>query len=432
MVPRRRRHRRRPHHRGRQPVGARRRPHASTPPAWWSRPASSTCSASRSSTCSSTAARPARSPRASPPRSPAKGVSIAPVNDQMLADRKATYDFFKVTQDWRTLAEYFARLERSTSAINVGTFVGSGGLRDYVIGKADRPATADEIDEDEGAGRRGDGSRARSASARRCSTSRTASPSTDELVELAKVAAEHGGIYITHQRSEGNQRVRVARRGVRDRRAGRHPGRDLAPEDRLQGQLGQDARGAPPDRGGARPAACACRRNIYPYNRASNGLDACLPLWVREGGTDADAGAAEGSGDARARQARDGRPERAVREPVVRVGRAGRGDAQLGARPVAAQVRRHELRRDRQGDGQGPARRRHRPGHRRQGRVVGDHLDHARGRRRGGDAHAVGVVRHRLGRAGRGRPAVGVEVASAGVGHVHARARPSTSATRRC
>src|SRR5690606_30315802 len=27
--------------------------------------------------------------------------------------------------------------------------------------------------------------------------------------------------------------------------------------------------------------------NMYPYDRASNGLDACLPLWVREGGTDA-------------------------------------------------------------------------------------------------------------------------------------------------
>ena len=34
-----------------------------------------------------------------------EGVSIAPVNDQMMADRKASYDFFKMTHDWRTLGE---------------------------------------------------------------------------------------------------------------------------------------------------------------------------------------------------------------------------------------------------------------------------------------------------------------------------------------
>src|SRR5688572_7566815 len=59
-----------------------------------------------------------------------EGASIAPVNDVMMADRKATYDFFKIVQDWRTLDEYFARLTTSTTTVNVGTFVGSGGLRD--------------------------------------------------------------------------------------------------------------------------------------------------------------------------------------------------------------------------------------------------------------------------------------------------------------
>jgi N-acyl-D-aspartate/D-glutamate deacylase len=37
----------------------------------------------------------------------------------------------------------------------------------------------------------------------------------------------------------------------------------------------------------ARSRGLRVSANIYPYNRASNGLDACLPLWVREGGTDA-------------------------------------------------------------------------------------------------------------------------------------------------
>ena len=37
----------------------------------------------------------------------------------------------------------------------------------------------------------------------------------------------------------------------------------------------------------ARARGLRVSANIYPYNRASNGLDACLPLWAREGGTDA-------------------------------------------------------------------------------------------------------------------------------------------------
>ena len=90
-----------------------------------------------------------------------EGVSIAPVNDAMKADRKASYDFFKIAQDWRTLDEYFARLAKSTTAINIGTFVGSGGVRDYVVGKEDRVATADELARMKTLVGRGHGARAR-------------------------------------------------------------------------------------------------------------------------------------------------------------------------------------------------------------------------------------------------------------------------------
>ena len=76
-----------------------------------------------------------------------EGTSIAPVNDRMIKDRSASYQHFGVTPDWHTLDEYFAHLERSKSAINIGTFVGSGGLRDYVMGSDDRPATPAELDQ---------------------------------------------------------------------------------------------------------------------------------------------------------------------------------------------------------------------------------------------------------------------------------------------
>ena len=76
-----------------------------------------------------------------------EGSSIAPVNDRLIEEMVASAAHFGVAQDWRTLGDYFKRLEgRSHTTINVATFVGADGLRNYVIGKDDRPATAAELD----------------------------------------------------------------------------------------------------------------------------------------------------------------------------------------------------------------------------------------------------------------------------------------------
>src|ERR671910_1391917 len=76
-----------------------------------------------------------------------EGSSIAPLNDALVQSAQPQYDRFKVTLDFRTLDEYFARLERNRPALNVGTFVGAGGLRGYVVGQSQRAATAAEIDQ---------------------------------------------------------------------------------------------------------------------------------------------------------------------------------------------------------------------------------------------------------------------------------------------
>ena len=118
--------------------------------------------------------------------------------------------------------------------------------------------------------------------------------------------------------------------------------------------------------------------NMYPYDRASNGLDACLPLWVREGGTDAMLSAPAGSRDARSHQARHGRSERRRWRTSGSARAAARRDGRSVLDPALAQVGRQVLRRDRQGDGQGSARCGDGSRHRRQGGDVGHHLDHAR------------------------------------------------------
>jgi N-acyl-D-amino-acid deacylase len=214
-----------------------------------------------------------------------EGASIAPVNDRMIADRKASYDFFKIAQDWHTLDEYFARLTTSTTAVNVGTFVGSGGLRDYVVGKDDRPATADEL-----ARMKALVAEAMAHGALGLSSSLQYVPNrfstTGELVELAKVAAEQGGIYITHQRSEANKVFESIDEVLAIAERADIPAEIWHLKTAYQANWGKMTEVLRRIEA-ARAKGLRVSANIYPYDRASNGLDACLPVWVREGGTDA-------------------------------------------------------------------------------------------------------------------------------------------------
>src|SRR3984893_18575049 len=63
-----------------------------------------------------------------------EGSSIAPVNDRMKKENEEVAKKYGVTVDWSTLDEYFKHFERTKSAINLGTFVGAGGVRNYVMG----------------------------------------------------------------------------------------------------------------------------------------------------------------------------------------------------------------------------------------------------------------------------------------------------------
>ena len=95
----------------------------------------------------------------------------------------------------------------------------------------------------------------------------------------ARRAGEGGGRARRHLHHApalgGQQGVRVGRRGPGDRRARRHPDRDLAPEDRVQGQLGKDDRGPAPHRRGAR-RGLRVSANIYPTTaRPTASMRAC-------------------------------------------------------------------------------------------------------------------------------------------------------------
>src|SRR3974390_1220283 len=76
-----------------------------------------------------------------------EGSSIAPVNDRLRKDAEDGYTKYGVAQDWHSLDEYFRHFERNKSTINLGTFVGAGGVRNYVMGSDNRAATPQELEQ---------------------------------------------------------------------------------------------------------------------------------------------------------------------------------------------------------------------------------------------------------------------------------------------
>ena len=118
--------------------------------------------------------------------------------------------------------------------------------------------------------------------------------STDELVELAKVARRYGGVYLTHQRSEGNRIFEsldevfaVAERAKIPTEIWHLKTAYKANWGRMPEVLARIE--------AARRRGLDVTANQYPYIRASNGLDSCLPLVGARGRHREDAGAPEGS-----------------------------------------------------------------------------------------------------------------------------------------
>ena len=216
-----------------------------------------------------------------------EGKSIGPINDSIVAEEFAgPAAHYHVTVDWRSLADYFTRLnERTHPAINIATFVGAGGVREYVIGKTERAATPADL-----AAMKKLVAQAMEQGALGLSSSLQYVPdrfaTTDELVELATVAASYGGIYITHQRSESSAIFASLDEVFAIAERARIPAEIFHLKTAYKANWGKMPEVLARIRA-ARARGLDITANQYPYVRAANGLDACLPLWAREGGKDA-------------------------------------------------------------------------------------------------------------------------------------------------
>src|SRR5208337_2668095 len=109
--------------------------------------------------------------------------------------------------------------------------------------------------------------------------------STDEIVELAKVARQYGGVYFTHQRSESDRIFESLDEVFAISARAEIPATIWhlkAAYNENWGKMPEVLRRIE----AARARGVNVAASVYPYTRASNGLIACFPSWVAEGGTE--------------------------------------------------------------------------------------------------------------------------------------------------
>jgi len=212
-----------------------------------------------------------------------EGGSAAPVNDYILKESEPFFKHFKITADWRTLGEYFARLERSHTAINLATYVGATQVRQYVLRDENRPPTTAELDQ-----MRGLVAQAMEDGAVGISTSLVYAPAfyakTEELIELARVAARYGGIYASHMRNESNSIMAALDEAIR-----------IGTEANIPVEIFHLKMAGKPNWGkmrdviakieSARARGLDITADQYPYVAGATSLGASVPPWAHEGGT---------------------------------------------------------------------------------------------------------------------------------------------------
>ncbi|MEM1114247.1 MAG: D-aminoacylase [Pseudomonadota bacterium] len=214
-----------------------------------------------------------------------EGLSLGPTSDALLEHMEAMGGVSVPFLPWRTLGQSLWLMELKGVSPNIASFVGGANLRMKHLGFSDRAATAEEVE-----AMREDMRVAMEEGAMGLGTSLIYPPgrfaATEDLIALAEVVAEYGGMYTSHMRSEGVQLlegidevIRIAREtGVTAnvyhlKAAGvpNWPKMDIALE-KIEA---------------ARAEGLAVTADMYPYVAGGTGLEATLPPSLQEGGYDA-------------------------------------------------------------------------------------------------------------------------------------------------
>ncbi|HEY1525324.1 MAG TPA: D-aminoacylase [Candidatus Angelobacter sp.] len=211
-----------------------------------------------------------------------EGGSIAPQNALTIVAAQPALDPYHLKIDWNTLDEYWHRLEKKGTPINIGTYVGAAQVREAVLGDVDRAPTPEELEKMKALVEQ-----AMQQGALGVSTALIYPPGhyakTEELIELAKVAARYGGIYATHMRSEGQNEVAAVREALRIGQEAQLPVEIFHLKVSGKSRTGkmidivrmiQEARDHGQD----------VTADMYPYLAGMTALASSLPPWAADGG----------------------------------------------------------------------------------------------------------------------------------------------------
>jgi len=211
-----------------------------------------------------------------------EGGSVAPLNDAMIAADRAGYEHLHITPDWRTLRQYFDRLEKQGIGINLATYVGATSVRRMVLGDAKVDPSPAQLEQMEKLV-----DQAMQDGAVGLSTSLQYSPApyakTEELIALAKEASKYGGIYATHMRSEGDAVLESIDEATRIGREAQIPVEiwHLKAAGKANwGKMPQIVQRID----AARAAGVDVSANTYAYTAWFNTFSAFIPPWAHDGG----------------------------------------------------------------------------------------------------------------------------------------------------
>jgi N-acyl-D-amino-acid deacylase len=214
-----------------------------------------------------------------------EGFSMGPLNDEMKRLMTERQTDVRYDVEWSTLDGYLEYLTERGISPNVASFIGAANPRAYVVGYEDRPATPEELERMTDLVRQ-----AMAGGALGVASSLIYPPgsfaSTEELTALTRAAAESGGMYVSHLRSEGSQLLTAIDELLTiAREAGvRAEIYHLKASGRENWPLFDQAVAKVE---AARAEGLEITADVYTYPAGSTGLNAAMPPWVQDGGFEA-------------------------------------------------------------------------------------------------------------------------------------------------
>ena len=211
-----------------------------------------------------------------------EGGSAAPLNDAIIQADRGGYKHYNITPDWRTLGQYFGRLEKQGIGINLASYVGATQVRRMVLGDDDKQPTPGQLEQMKELVRQ-----AMRDGAVGVSTSLEYAPApyakTEELIALAGEASKFGGIYATHMRNESDAVLPAIDEALRIGREAHIP-----VEIWHIKVAGKENWGRMPEVvtkiNAARAEGADISANTYAYTAWFNSLSAFIPPWAHDGG----------------------------------------------------------------------------------------------------------------------------------------------------